>query len=154
MREIKFRMWTGTSMLYDVSNVYECLKQQKGFDAGYVMGKSNPIGVIPYDHIGDGSFFLQYTGLKDKNGKEIYEGDILHDADNFGCITGWGGGECDEYPDKKLIAWDDMDAKFKLEFLNEKYHGRGVSGYSLCKGNCASRFEVIGNVHENPDLLK
>ncbi len=151
-RVIKFRMWTGRTMLYDVSSVYECLKQQKGFDEGYKLGQQ--VGVIPYDHHADGSLFLEFIGLNDKNGQDIYEGDVISDLDNFGCITGWGGGEYDDFPDKKLIVWDGTDATFKLEFLNEKYHGRGVSGFSLCKGNAISRFEVIGNIYQNPELLK
>lgn len=96
----------------------------------------------------------QFTGLKDKHGKEIYNGHILYNHDNFGCITGWGGGEYDDNPDKKIVVWDDNDAKFKLDFVNPLYRGRGVSGYSLCKANCEKMFEVVGNIYEHEHLLE
>lgn len=66
MREIKFRLWNSagdaSKYFYDRGIVMECLKQQ-------VSGS--------YNHERDGSVFEQYTGLHDKNGREIYEGDIV-----------------------------------------------------------------------------
>lgn len=67
---------------------------------------------------------LQFTGLLDKNGKEIYEGDI--------CKNGGG---------KTIIEWDNEVAGF--DFTNSE--GAVLSG---------DLFEVIGNVYENPELLK
>lgn len=77
------------------------------------------------------------TGLKDKNGKEIYEGDIL------GGI--WESG---------FISWCEKCKQFQ-------YHGAGI-GCMACSGDvhwCEiveddGKLEVIGNIHENPELLE
>lgn len=77
---------------------------------------------------------MQYTGLKDKNGKEIYEGDvILHP--NYACDPSNGD-------DPMLI-----DAV--------KWHEGGFryNDYEMIASECAEFAEVIGNSYENPDLL-
>lgn len=73
----------------------------------------------------------QYTGLKDKNGKEIYDGDI--------CM-GKRGGE----PYKFTVKWDEVDARFL---------GYTQNGY-ICYVGQEPCVEVIDNIYENPDLLE
>ena len=70
----------------------------------------------------------QYTGLKDKNGKEIYEGDILKFEDSI-----------------FEVGWFSKGARFG--FCPIKNCNIGM-GFSL------NRTEVIGNIHENAELLK
>ena len=107
----------------NVDGIYECIKQQVCFD--------EDIPPIPYDHIGrNGLVFMQCTGLKDKNGKLIYEGDICK----------YKFEEIDEQ--KAIIYFNKELCSFLAKPLNDFQYTR--------INNC----EVIGNIYENPELLE
>lgn len=76
----------------------------------------------------------QYTGLKDKNGKEIYEGDVVKGY-------WWENGERHRHIGKVVYG----SASFKAV---------GVKQYKGMADELNSVYEVIGNIHENPELLK
>lgn len=120
MREIKFRVYNprDNKVHYDIT----------GFE---FINKCEMSGVFI-----DGAFFLkeevelmQYTGLKDKNGKEIYEGDIVK-ADFF---------------EKQVVG------KISYGMGCFCITNSGVSDNQLFIFN---NYEVIGNIYENPELLK
>lgn len=78
----------------------------------------------------------QFTGLHDKNGKEIYEGDIVN-----GYLSFQGG----RLPTMGAIVWSDEFAAFAVK--NE-------GGETLFHNHFRSSFEVVGNIYENRELLE
>ena len=95
----------------------------------------------------------QYTGLKDKNGKKIFEGDIVECVHWF-----FDGNEVDELFTATVGF---RDASFTLENIDSKYYANytgGNKGEGICWiGNIYYHdqdYEVIGNTHDNPKLLE
>lgn len=86
----------------------------------------------------DNFIVQQFTGLKDRNEKEIYEGDILLSIDNF----------ADDQPSAQFqVLWFVDRWAFQMKG-DEKYGG----GHNWCEVN--KNCEVIGNILENSNLLK
>lgn len=79
----------------------------------------------------------QYTGLKDKNGNKIFEGDIVEFTD--------------KYIHKKGRAKIVFEA-FKWKYSGCYYGGNPIVW--LCIDDSSIEFEVIGNIHDNPELLE
>lgn len=118
-RPIKFKVW-------DVEN--KKFRNNTNLTGGSIQN-------FVWEFEDEESIYLQFTGLLDKNGKEIYEGDILKESKSGTCSVEW---DC---------------AAFCL---------RAISGSCLSSRNLVSAIfnecdgldcEVIGNIFENPDLL-
>lgn len=125
MREIKFRgkcndgMWINGYLIKTQGSTFICYANQ--FNDDLLLGAENICVEVYPETIG------QYTGLKDKNGKEIYEGDIfLYDG-----------------RETAVIKWVDELMGFAGVF-------DGDDTESLDCDYC----EIIGNIHDNPELLK
>ena len=110
----------------------------------FTKGKNNCFDVIP-ETVG------QFTGLTDKNGKKIFEGDLL-DGFEYPYISDTG-----EHNYFAEVVWFDNCPAFGL--CTHKHPLSAVRGIS--EGNCeiiedfdSSQWEVIGNIHDNPELLK
>lgn len=128
-RELKFRIWDKKE------SEYMCLGAT-GIDAltGEVVDYYLDATTLEKEDY----IIEQYTGLKDKNGKEIYEGDIIRVDSFFDYET------VSDYE----VAWDE-------DFLS--YHLKCIQGvnYDNDLGDISeSACEIIGNIHENQERMK
>lgn len=142
MRELKFRVWDGNHNRFIYPDIIE---------------------------LGCGIEYEQYTGLKDKNGQEVYEGDILHiieDGDYGGEYYGkvnwlesWSiyGISCSTIKEiSKSKTNDRVDTIFTRGFLTRRYGSCIELSEMFVEPFCNSfsKVEKIGNIHENPELLE
>lgn len=81
----------------------------------------------------------QYTGLKDRNGREIYEGDVIESHDSGGS------------PIRHVIEFDASEGRFAACYLFNGHKDYPGSMRQAWLNEYAKA--VIGNVHENPELL-
>lgn len=123
MREIKFRAWDGKKM-HKV-----CRLGLHGFSTDLW----SPSPVACDARFTDDLKIMQFTGLKDRTGKEIYEGDIVKDCFVISAI-----GDIPEEPRTPPLTVKIPEFFYSIEF----------NGYD------ESDLEVIGNIYENPELLK
>ena len=147
MKEIKFRAWyrrpkncvKGGEMFMSFPMTIENLLNPIN---GYEFIKIGTYGVDEHFVLAPETILMQFTGLKDKQGKEIYEGDIVKvdfDGEEQTIHTVFYGIEYD-YP-----AFDlDPDLACDCDC-------NGLQ-YCICSGSIT--IEVVGNIYENPELLR
>ena len=128
MRELKFRAWFPERI--------ECYPIE-------LDGKRSPANMHYFglfDHAGelrDDAIIMQYTGLKDKNGKEIYEGDIVNLIPD-GYVS-----------ELAKVEWDGSHAQWIYRRISSLEIANGTGVYIQWKP-----VEVIGNIYENSELLE
>lgn len=133
MREIKFRAWLKEDKKMEnvktmdfTDKTIRCLKKNEFINA-YLLRR------VSFDDVE----LMQYTGLRDKNGKEIYEGDIIKYKFPY---------------DKRIkhispVKFLETEASFGIK---DRY-GNEIPLYTISANNY---FEVIGNIYENKNLLE
>jgi len=132
MREIKFRAWDNK---WKVMLEYFHIINKGNKKLSFVTYPSNRED-IPFSNanIKDDYELMQYTGLKDKNGKEIYEGDII----KFTPKNPFSKGEISYH---------------EITFIQGRFCISGT-GLTLIEGLNEDIIEVVGNIYQNPELLK
>ena len=136
MREIKFRGFSETLNKWVIGVPY--------FSEGnwWILVDEN----TKSEDIGTGSYFVdknsigQYTGLKDKNEVEIYEGDLLQSFYNDGEIH--------------EVIWHEESASFRVATYLDNRHGGSFAELFFMDDIHENCNKIIGNIYENPELLQ
>ena len=125
-RQIKFRVWDKLDERF--------IKCDEGYQGHYILSLNGEFHNLQNGSGGKEYIVQQWTGVTDKNGAEIYEGDIIQYQD--------GSYQSPKY-DKVVVEW-------KSENDGYDYNGWKLVDTFLQGGE----FEIIGNIFENSELLK
>lgn len=139
MREIRFRAWDKTVKKMHYLTIMNICFEYSHLSFEAKNGDLDGICEWPEGDESDieNQIIMQYTGLKDKNGKEIYEGDILK-------LTS----------DSAVVTWINEWGCYKLISLFKTYSDMGQGNVSENYPLVGFNNEIIGNIYENSELLK
>lgn len=132
MREFKFRVWDGEKMINTPLSLWGGYAIGLCEENGKLVKVNGPAGMESYektDHV-----LMQYTGLKDKNGAEIYEGDLIKNKSGRICEVRWNQGH------------GMFDAEVRVTI-------GGCNPIGFRTSNWTRYITVIGNIYQNPELL-
>jgi uncharacterized phage protein (TIGR01671 family) len=134
MTTIKFRAWDDGKMIYEKDIIHLSMEDNL---------------ILRLAKFRNDSQVMQFTGLTDKNGKEIYEGDVLITANGQKSTIVFG-----EYPYK----YEQDEGNDSLDKSIGFFFNSLSADYYQPFGECASgggiQYEIIGNIYETPELLK
>ena len=133
MREIKFRVWSNDGQMMHYFDLVNYMQSNE-------MGQEDLVPTLDIEK----TPLMQFTGLKDKNGVEIYEGDIIRG---------------DRYPfwDKRepnyvaVVEWIFAGFQYVYYCINPKK--RGISDGINNILESGEDFEIIGNIYEDSELV-
>lgn len=132
MREVKFRAWdTFKKNMFTPSSVANGVARvirRCNIDDPVIKGSDGCNYYKDWDveQAVINSILMQYTGLNDCEGTEIYEGDVIEDDEHY----------------YSVVSWDENDFMFVASDFG-----------ALCDYN-GTKIKVIGNIHQNPELIK
>jgi uncharacterized phage protein (TIGR01671 family) len=127
--DLKYRIWNNSCKYYVQSvnggiAIFDLLRLINYFTSNNITNIDNFV-------------FQRYTGLKDKDGKEIYEGDLLKRPD-------------DSLPNFFEVYWNTQAAKFNTRVIQK--HSKSIAVMPVPMEHL-SRLEILGNIFESPELL-
>lgn len=125
MRPIKFRFWDGKHMEYEPGD------------------EPGDLQVTLINKVFTEGVWMQFTGLLDKNGKEIWEGDVVN-----ALLSG--------FLDENFVSVIEVqNGCFGIRSIEDGILVEGKGKFKSFDGcDTTKRIEVIGNIYENPELLK
>lgn len=140
MREIKFRSWVENNCIKD--SIYPFMNYRVEFTGGAINDIFATSGQAPLNPLGNKITYMQYTGLNDKNGREIYEGDLFQwEEDAVGVI---------KFRDGSFY----LETNIALPCDSAHAQGSYSPWLRVIKFELENELEIIGNIFENSELLE